>query len=356
VLLFVLTLALQALERLRDRQDKDSRRGALLAELSANNSTLKALQQQQTGAAAARPDSTNTLTSSRTIGLGARVAATRAPDGSHVPHDMAGASARKRRGGTVASATTTALSSSSSSSSGGGSSSEGSDCDDSCSSGVPSHAAPPVTSPPLDAEQQAAAASSSHVSRSTLHKSLASRQRDLGGGGGKNGSSSSSSSSSSEEEDTNAPAAGDSLLIRGPTVAHPIPRSMEAADARLKLPIVAEEQPLMDLVHHRTCVLLQVKCVCYMASRRSTREIVTICDVGGGRVKQAAESPRKYRNSCKWRPCHCFLCCHVCCNGVYRYEGGYGHKDGTPGCIVVTQPRRVAGNNIHPKPLLICLQ
>jgi hypothetical protein len=54
---------------------------------------------------------------------------------------------------------------------------------------------------------------------------------------------------------------------------------MEAADARLKLPIVAEEQPLMDLVHHRTCVLLQV---CVVQSRRSTREIVTIGDVGAG--------------------------------------------------------------------------
>jgi hypothetical protein len=238
VLLFVLTLALQALERLRDRQDKDSRRVALLAELSANNSTLKALQQQQTGAPAVRPDSTNMLTSSRTIGLGARVAATRAPDGSHVPHDAAGASARKRRGGTVACATTTALSSSSS---------EGSDSDYSCSSGsAPSHAAPPVPSPPADEEQQqTAAAPPSNIPRSTSHKSLASRQRDLGGGGGKNGS---SSSSSSEDEDTNASAAGDSLLTRGPTVAHPIPRSNEARDARLKLPIVAEEQPLMDLV------------------------------------------------------------------------------------------------------------
>jgi hypothetical protein len=241
VLLFVLTLALQALERLRDRQDKDSRRGALLAELSANNSTLKALQQQQTGAPAVRPDSTNMLTSSRTIGLGARVAATRAPDGSHVPHDAAGASARKRRGGTVACATTTALSSSSSSS-------EGSDSDYSCSSGsAPSPAAPPLPSPPADEEQrQTAAAPPSNIPRSTSHKSLASRQRDLGGGG-KNGSSS-SSSSSSEDEDTNASAAGDSLLTRGPTVAHPIPRSNEARDARLKLPIVAEEQPLMDLV------------------------------------------------------------------------------------------------------------
>lgn len=251
MLLFVLTLALQALERLRDRQDKDSRRVALLAELSANNSTLKALQQQQTGAPAIRPDSTNMLTSSRTIGLGARVAATRAPDGSHVPHDAAaGASARKRRGGTVACATTTALSSSSSSS-------EGSDSDDSRSSGSgPSHAAPRVPSPPADEEQQqTAAAPPSNIPRSTLHKSLASRQRDLGGGG-KNGSS--SSSSSSEDEDTTASAAGDSLLTRGPTVAHPIPRSNEARDARLKLPIVAEEQPLMDLVHHRTCVVLQV--------------------------------------------------------------------------------------------------
>jgi hypothetical protein len=39
----------------------------------------------------------------------------------------------------------------------------------------------------------------------------------------------------------------------------------------------------------------------------------------------------------------CPPCRHVVTPCVCRYEGGYGHKDGTPGCIVVTQPRRVAG-------------
>ena len=62
-------------------------------------------------------------------------------------------------------------------------------------------------------------------------------------------------------------------------------------------------------------------------------------------MKPAAASPRKYPNSCK---CDLSPCRHVVIPCLRRYEGGYGHKDGTPGCIVVTQPRRVAGSCCYP--------
>jgi hypothetical protein len=245
-----LTVFAQALERLRDRQDKDSRRAALLAELSANNSTLQALQQQQQhpGCSPATPSVANMLTSSRTIGLGARVAATRAPDGSHVPHERRPGAA-KRRGGPTTAATTTALSGSSesdddvgsSSSSSSSSSSNHDDVDAPLAHDAPAsqneqHVDQQESSPPL------------HTARNLQHHALADRRRRSRG----------SSSSSSEDDNAASIAAGDSQLTRGPAVAHPIPRSNEARDARLKLPIVAEEQPLMDLVHHTTCVVLQV--------------------------------------------------------------------------------------------------
>jgi hypothetical protein len=250
----------QALERLRDRQDKDSRRAALLAELSANNSNLQALQQQQhqqqqpqqPGGPSVAPSLANMLTSSRTIGLGARVAATRAPDGSHLPQERRG-TARKRRGGAVVAATTTALSGSSSSES-----DDDGDTGSSCSGSARDEAneleaTQPIALPNGHVEGQvqlqvaAVSASSSQTIRNLQRDTPALRRPN-----------SNSSSSSSEDEDAAASTAGNNQLNRGATVAHPIARSNEARDARLKLPIVAEEQPLMDLVHHRTCVVLQV--------------------------------------------------------------------------------------------------
>jgi hypothetical protein len=68
-------------------------------------------------------------------------------------------------------------------------------------------------------------------------------------------------------------------------------------------------------------------------------------------VKPAAASPRKCPNSCKcdlFPPCRHGVTVPRAC--LRRYEGGYGHKDGTPGCIVVTQPRRVAGGCCPPPP------
>ena len=251
---FAHTYVRQALERLRDRQDKDSRRAALLAELSANNSNLQALQQQQQqqpGGPVVAPSLANMLTSSRTIGLGARVAATRAPDGSHVPQERRG-TGMKRRGGAVVAATTTALSGSSSSES-----DDDGDTGSSCSGSARDEAneleaTQPIALPNGHVEGQvqlqvaAVSASSSQTLRNLQRDTPALRRPN------------SNSSSSSEDEDAAAPTAGNNQLNRGATVAHPIARSNEARDARLKLPIVAEEQPLMDLVHHRTCVVLQV--------------------------------------------------------------------------------------------------
>jgi hypothetical protein len=223
----------------------------LLAELSANNSTLQALQQQQQpgGPTVAA----NMLTSSRTIGLGARVAATRAPDGSHVPLESR-VSAMRKRGSAAAAATTTALSGGSSSGSdddGGSSSSSAHDQADELADTHPTVITTNISEGVAGQQVEAASAALSQPIRNPQRCSLGPRRRG-------SSSSNSSSSSSSEDEDTAAPTAGDNQLIRGPTVAHPIPRSNEAREARLKLPIVAEEQPLMDLVHHRTCVVLQV--------------------------------------------------------------------------------------------------
>ena len=148
----------------------------------------------------------------------------------------------KRRGGSTIAATTTALSGSSESDDDVGSSSSSDDDVD-----------PPLAHdvPASQNEQhvhQQEPAPSLQPARNLQQHTLADRRRRSRG-----------SSSSSSEDDNAAPcAAGDSQLIRGPAVAHPIPRTNEARDARLKLPIVAEEQPLMDLVHHTTCVVLQV--------------------------------------------------------------------------------------------------
>jgi hypothetical protein len=228
----------------------------LLAELSANNSTLQALQQQQQqqqqpGGSPVAAGPANMLTSSRTIGLGARVAATRAPDGSHIPLENRGSAVRKR-GSAAAAATTTALSDGSSSGSdddGGSTSSDHDQVDE--PDGMHPTVFPASNSAQDDKQQvQAASATPLQPVQNLQRHSLGPRRRS--------GSSSSSGGSSSEDEDTAVLTAGDNQLIRGPTVAHPIPRSNEAREARLKLPIVAEEQPLMDLVHHRTCVVLQV--------------------------------------------------------------------------------------------------
>jgi ATP-dependent RNA helicase DHX37/DHR1 len=277
--------SLQALERLRDRQDKDSRRTALLAELSANNSALQALQQQQQqqqqpGGCSPASNLAAMLTSSRTIGLGARVAATRAPDGSRVE-------ARKRtsRAPTV-SAITTALSGSSSESDSADSSSDAGDVSSGVQEGPVTVASSSNTlTNCVSAADEPAAALVAPASQTLQKSSLVSseaRQR--------------CSSSSDEDENVTGAVAGGNRLTRGPVAPHPLPRSNEAREARLKLPIVAEEQPLMDLVHHNMCVVLQG-------------------ETGCGKSTQVPQ---------------------------FLYESGYGHRDGTPGCVVVTQPRRVA--------------
>ena len=72
---------------------------------------------------------------------------------------------------------------------------------------------------------------------------------------------------------------------------HVTRHSSQAREARLKLPIVGEEQPLMDLVHHRTCVVLQVR-ACVRACERVYLSYAWCC-----RAKLAAASPPKFLSS-----------------------------------------------------------
>lgn len=151
----------------------------------------------------------------------------------------------KRRGGSTIAATTTALSGSSESDDDVGSSSSCSSSNDDVDSPLARDV--PASQNEQHVHQQEPAPSLQPARNLQQHTLVDRRRRSRG-----------SSSSSSEDDNAASSAAGDSQLIRGPAVAHPIPRTNEARDARLKLPIVAEEQPLMDLVHHTTCVVLQV--------------------------------------------------------------------------------------------------
>jgi ATP-dependent RNA helicase DHX37/DHR1 len=76
-----------------------------------------------------------------------------------------------------------------------------------------------------------------------------------------------------------------------------VPRPADIQSARLALPIVAEEQRIMEAIHSNPCVV--------------------ICgETGSGKTTQVPQ---------------------------FLYEAGYGSPDGpTPGLIGVTQPRRVA--------------
>ena len=77
----------------------------------------------------------------------------------------------------------------------------------------------------------------------------------------------------------------------------PVIRSSEIQDARLKLPIVAEEQKIMEAIHNHDVVVVWGA-------------------TGSGKTTQVPQ---------------------------FLYESGYGAPDGpTPGLIGVTQPRRVA--------------
>ena len=169
-------------------------------------------------------------------------------------------------------ATTTALSGSGSSESDDGDSSSGGSAQDQVDISNELH---PATVPGShsrgEIEQHVAApAPSTQTRRITQRHTLGARGR-----------SSSSSSSDSENEDAAACAAGNNQLTRGVTVARPISRSNEAREARLKLPIVAEEQPLMDLVHHSTCVVLQVPSALIISSLTPVHNVTNaLCDAG----------------------------------------------------------------------------
>jgi hypothetical protein len=235
------------------------------------------------------PNAANSmLTSSRTIGLGARVAATRAPDGSHVLREAGGGGGkiRKRVLGATASATTTALSGSSSSDSAsedeGSGSNDGSDGGAETCPGNPAPSAPSAVGSGCGSNESAAPCAPSPVSRHPPNEFTVARKRS--------DCSSSSSGSGSEDDDASAAAARDSHLVRGPVVAHPIPRSNEAREARLKLPIVAEEQPLMDLVHHRTCVVLQASAALKMYRKVLQSYTHDCCGAGRDGLRQVNAS------------------------------------------------------------------